>query len=75
MMRDDLPAAAVRLSASHTVHTHERIFYGHVQGSKLTPQVIVGDRRFRSRLAARKFYGIGAETLNDWLTKGKARFA
>ena len=74
-MRDDLAAAAVRLSASHTVHTHERIFYGHVQGSKNVPQIIVGTKRFRSRLAARQHYGIGAQTLNDWLTSGKARFA
>ena len=74
-MKGDLPIAAVRLSASHTVRTHERIFYGHVQGSKAVPQIIVGEKRFRSRLAARQFYGIGASTLDDWLSRGKARFA
>ena len=74
-MKSDPPAAAVRLCASLPVRTHERIFYGHVQGSKSVPQIIVGTKRFRSRLAARQFYGIGASTLDDWLSRGKARFA
>lgn len=74
-MRDDLPEAAVRLMSSATVRTHERIFYGHVQGSKQVPQIIVGERRFRSRLAVRQHFHIGASTLDQWLGSGKARFA
>lgn len=74
-MKDDICAAALRLMAGATVRTHERIFYAHVQGSKTVPQIKVGDKLFRSRLAARQHYGIGAQTLNDWLTRGKAKFA
>lgn len=75
MMRDDPPAAAIRLASALPCRTHERIFYTHKQGSKDVPQVVVGTLRFRSRLACRQHFGIGAQTLNDWLQTGKARFA
>ena len=74
-MKHDLPAAAVRLSTSLPVHTHERIFYVHQQGSKLTPQIIIAGKTYRSRLEVRQHYHIGAQTMNDWLANGKARFA
>lgn len=61
--------------AQLVVRTHERAFYSHRQGSKLTPQVIVDNRTYRSRLAVRQHFRIGAETLNDWLRTGRARFA
>lgn len=74
-MRNDPPEAAVRLSSQLTVRTHERIFYTHQQGSKLTPQIIVGEQVFRSRLAVRAHFHIGSATLNDWIDTGKARIA
>ena len=74
-MRDDLPAAAMRLMQSGTVRTHERIFYNSVQGSKLVPQVIVNGQRFASRLAVRKRFRIGSQTLQLWFATGKAKFA
>jgi hypothetical protein len=73
-MRPDLEAAQ-RLAARLPSRTHEGIFYHHKQGSKAVPQIIIGRRKFRSRLEARRILGIGSNTLNDWLRTGKAKFA
>lgn len=72
-MKHDLPAAAVRLSTSLPVHTHERIFYQHKQGSQTVPQIIIAGKTYRSRLESRRMLHIGAQTLNDWLRTGRAK--
>ena len=68
-------AAHLRLISTLPVRTHERIYYSHQQGSKLTPQIIVAGKAYRSRLAVRQHFRIGKTTLDDWLSSGKAKYA
>lgn len=71
-MRNDPPAAALRVASSCPVRTHERAFYDHRQGSKLTPQVTIDGQTFASRLAARRHFKIGSVRMNEWIASGKA---
>ena len=88
-MRDDPPAAALRLSASCTVRTHERKpvqreskqlrYYrkaknpGVGKGGSQGHAVIINGQTFKTMKAAKETFGIGNSTFYSWLDSGKAK--
>ncbi len=74
-MRDDIPAAALRLSCSLPVTTHERTFIRHVQGSKSPPPIVINHRRFESVMDAARTLKKNRSVIRLMLKKGTARYA
>lgn len=73
-MKGDIPEVALRLCSTLPVRTHERRVYVHKQGSHQTKAIIIGKRRFPTKIAAKRAYHICTSTLDEWLRIGKASY-
>lgn len=74
-MRNDLPAAAVRLMQQLPVRTHERRYITHVQGNTAPPPIVINHVRYLSVMDASRKLGRHRNAIRAMLKTGEAYYA